>query len=96
MTKDTENQEGVKAKVPGEIAGVTADRLRGFVERIERLEEEKKSLSDDIAEVFAESKALGFDTKIIRKVIALRKLEVQERLEQEELVDVYKHALDMA
>lgn len=81
--------------VPGEIAGITADRLRGFIERVERLEEEKKGIADDIKEVYAESKALGFDTKIMRKIVSLRKLEQQERMEQEELIDVYKHALGM-
>ncbi len=81
--------------VPGEIAGITADRLRGFIERVERLEEEKKAIADDIKEVYGEAKSLGFDTKIMRKIVSLRKLEQQERMEQEELIDVYKHALGM-
>nr|WP_255312388.1 DUF2312 domain-containing protein [Kiloniella majae] len=75
--------------------GVTADRLRGFVERIERLESEKKGIADDIKEVYAESKALGFNTKIMRKIVSIRKLEQQDRMELEELIDVYKHALGM-
>ena len=83
------------APVPGEIAGITADRLRGFIERVERLEEEKKAIADDIKEVYGEAKSLGFDTKIMRKIVSLRKLEQQERMEQEELIDVYKHALGM-
>nr|WP_085906156.1 DUF2312 domain-containing protein [Kiloniella majae] len=77
------------------INGVTADRLRGFIERIERLEEEKKGITDDIKEIYAESKALGFNTKIMRKIVSLRKLEQQDRMELEELIDVYKHALGM-
>ncbi|WP_331283749.1 DUF2312 domain-containing protein [Kiloniella laminariae] len=92
---DSDVSNSDAAPVPGEIAGVTADRLRGFIERIERLEEEKKGLSDDIKEIYAESKSLGFDTKIMRKIVSLRKLETQERMEQEELIEVYKHALGM-
>ena len=78
-----------------EIKGVTADRLRGFIERIERLEEEKKGIADDIKSIYAESKSLGFETKIMRKIVSLRKLEQQDRMEQEEMIDVYKHALGM-
>jgi uncharacterized protein (UPF0335 family) len=67
--------------------------LRQIVERIERLEEEKKTISADIKEVYAEAKGNGFDTKIIAKVIALRKQDVNERQEQESLLDVYLAAL---
>ena len=74
---------------------VAADRLRSFVERIERLEEEKRELANDIKEVYAESKSSGFDTKILRKVISLRRMEVADRREQEELLEVYMHALGM-
>ncbi|KKJ75156.1 hypothetical protein WH95_19945 [Kiloniella litopenaei] len=77
------------------MGGIAADRLRGFVERIERLEEEKKAIADDIKEIYAESKSLGFESKILRKIISLRKMDEQERNEQEELIDVYKHALGM-
>ncbi|MFD2207196.1 DUF2312 domain-containing protein [Kiloniella antarctica] len=79
----------------GEINGVTADRLRGFIERVERLEEEKKAIADDIKEIYSEAKSLGFNTKIMRKIVSLRKIEQQERLELDELIDVYKHALGM-
>lgn len=82
-----------KASTP--IAKVTADRLRELIERIERLEEEKKSLGDDVSGVYSEAKALGFDTKIMKRLVALRKLETQERMEQEDLMDVYKDALSM-
>ena len=78
-----------------EIGGIAADRLRSFVERIERLEEEKKAIADDIKEIYSESKSIGFDTKILRKIVSLRKMDEQERNEQEELIDVYKHALGM-
>lgn len=78
-----------------EIGGIAADALRQIVERIERLEEEKKALAEDIKEVYAQAKAHGFDTKILRKVISLRKMEQQDRREQEELLDLYKSALGM-
>lgn len=71
-------------------------QLRALVERIERLEEEKKAISGDIKEVYAEAKANGFDTKVLRKIIALRKLDVNERQELEALVDVYLAALGMS
>ena len=77
------------------IGGIAGDQLRQYIERIERLEEEKKSISEDIKEVFAESKANGFDTKIVRKIISLRKMEAAEREEMETLIDLYKAALGM-
>jgi uncharacterized protein (UPF0335 family) len=70
-------------------------KLKSFVERIERLEGEKAELAEDIREVYAEAKSEGFDTKIMRQVIRLRKLEVQERREQDELIDTYRKALGM-
>lgn len=78
------------------VAGVTADQLRSFVERIERLEEEKKALAEDIKEVYAEAKGEGFDTKVMRLVIRLRKQNEADLHEQEELLEVYKRALGMA
>ncbi len=74
---------------------VTAERLKSFIERIERLEEEKKGIADDIKDVFAEAKGTGFDVKIMRQVIRLRKMEANDRQEQEELLDVYMRALGM-
>jgi len=76
--------------------GVAAGQLKSFVERIERLEEEKKGISDDIRDVFAEAKGQGFDTKVMRQVIRLRKKEPAERQEEEALLDLYMHALGMA
>jgi len=76
-------------------SGFAAGHLRSFIERIERLEEEKKSIGADIKEVFAEAKGMGFDTKIVRKVIALRKLDAADRQEMEALLDLYKGALGM-
>ncbi len=78
-----------------EPTGVARDQLRSIVERVERLEEEKKTIADDIKEVYAEAKANGFDTKTLRTVVRLRKQEVAERQEQEALLDLYMHALGM-
>jgi uncharacterized protein (UPF0335 family) len=75
---------------------VAKDQLKSIVERIERLEEEKKALADDIKEVFAEAKGNGFDTKVLRTVIRLRKQDKTERQEHEALLDLYLHALGMA
>jgi uncharacterized protein (UPF0335 family) len=74
--------------------GIAADKLKSFVERIERLEGEKSELAGDIREVYSEAKGNGFDTKIMRQVIRLRKLELPDRREQDELLDRYRRALD--
>ena len=79
-----------------EPGGVAADQLRSFVERIERLEEEKQSIADDIKEVYGEAKGTGFDTKVLRQIIRMRKQDAAERQEQEALLDLYMHALGMA
>ena len=76
--------------------GVAQAQLRAIVERIERLEEEIKAIGDDIKEVYAEAKGNGFDTKVLRQVIRLRKQDRAERLEQEAILDLYMHALGMA
>ena len=78
-----------------DVGGIAGDRLRSFVERIERLEEEKAALAADIREVYSEAKGTGFDVKILRQVIRLRKMDVSDRQEQEEILDIYKRALDM-
>ncbi len=79
-----------------DVNGVAQDQLRSFVERIERLEEEKKTISDDIKDVYAEAKGNGFDTKVLRRVISLRKQDADERNEQEAILDLYLQALGMA
>ena len=71
------------------------DHLKAFIERIERLEEEKKTISDDIKDVYAEAKANGFDAKALRAVVRLRKQDVDERKEQEAILDTYLAALGM-
>jgi uncharacterized protein (UPF0335 family) len=74
--------------------GVAVEKLKSFVERIERLEAEKTELAGDIREVYAEAKGNGFDTKIMRQVIRLRKMETADRREQDELLELYRRALD--
>lgn len=75
---------------------IAAERLKSLIERIERLEEEKQGLAGDIREVFAEAKGAGFDTKVMRMVLKLRKMERDDRQEQESILDMYKRALGMA
>ncbi|WP_035873273.1 DUF2312 domain-containing protein [Cucumibacter marinus] len=74
---------------------IAREQLRSIVERVERLEEEKKAIADDIRDIYAEAKANGFDTKVLRQVVRLRKQETSERQEQEAILDLYKHALGM-
>ena len=76
--------------------GVAADELKQFVERIERLEEEKAGIAGDIKEVFAELKGRGFDSKAIRQIIRIRKQDSSERQEQEAILDLYMQALGLA
>jgi uncharacterized protein (UPF0335 family) len=75
--------------------GVARDQLRSFIERIERLEEEKKTIADDIKDVYGEAKGTGFDTKILKKVISIRKQDKDERMEQEAILETYLLALGM-
>lgn len=78
-----------------QVGGIAVDILQSYIERIERLEEEKKETADQIREVFAEARGNGFDVKTIREVIKLRKLDNADRSQQEQLLDLYKQALDM-
>lgn len=75
--------------------GIAANQLRAFIERIERLEEEKKSIADDIKDVYGEAKAMGYDVKTLRKVVSIRKLDQNDRMEQEAVLDTYLAALGM-
>ena len=81
--------------VTDETQAVAVGQLRSFIERIERLEEEKKTISDDIKEVYAELKGSGFDSKAVRTIIRLRKKEDHERQEEEAMIQLYKDALGM-
>ena len=78
-----------------EVGGIAGERLRSFIDRIERLEEEKAALAADIREVYAEAKGNGFDTKVMRQVLKLRKMDKDDRQEQEHLLDLYLRALGM-
>ncbi len=85
MTEETKN----------EVGGIAADRLRSLIERIEHLEEEKAAIASDIRDIFAEAKSAGFDVKIMRAVLKLRKMNAADRDEQEFLLDTYRKALDI-
>lgn len=74
--------------------GIAGEQLRSFIERIERLEEDRKGIAEDIKEIYAGAKATGFDPKIMRKVISIRKMDQADRQEQEALLDVYMHAIE--
>ena len=78
-----------------DVGGVAGGRLKSFIERLERLEEEKAALAEDIKDVYAEAKATGFDVKTIRKIVSLRKMDPEKRREQDELLDLYKSAVGM-
>jgi uncharacterized protein (UPF0335 family) len=78
-----------------DVGGIAGEKLKSFIERIERLEEEKKAIAGDIKEIFAEAKGHGFDTKIMRQVIKLRRMDRAEVEEQETLLDLYLQALGM-
>jgi uncharacterized protein (UPF0335 family) len=77
------------------VGGIAVDRLRSLIERIERLEEERKALGNDIKDIYGEAKSAGFDVKVLRQIIKLRKQEPAEIEEQETLLDVYRRALGM-
>ena len=77
------------------VGGIAADRLRSLIERIERLEEERKALGSDIRDIYAEAKSAGFDVKVMRQLIRIRKQEPKDVEEQESLLDVYRRALGM-
>jgi uncharacterized protein (UPF0335 family) len=78
-----------------EIGGIAADRLRSIIERVERLEEERKGIGADIRDIFSEAKSAGFDVKVVRALIRIRKQEPAEVEEHESLLDIYRRALGM-
>ncbi|MBV1704586.1 MAG: DUF2312 domain-containing protein [Hyphomicrobiales bacterium] len=75
---------------------LNAGHLRAFIERIEKLDEEKRAIAEDIKEVYAEAKGTGYDAKVMRKIVALRRRDKDERREEEEILDLYLNALGMA
>ena len=92
---DTSEDKTDSPKGDSDVGGIAADQLKSFIERIERLEEERKALGDDIKDIFSEAKSAGFDVKVIRQVIRLRKQEPADVEEQETLLDLYRRALGM-
>lgn len=78
-----------------DVGGVAGERLKSFIERIERLEEEKAATTDDIKDVYAEAKGTGFDTNIIKKIIKLRAMDAEKRREADELLELYKAAIGL-
>ena len=99
MNQTTPNLKKGKTMSEDEVTqidtNVTAKRIKSFVERIERQEEEKAAISEDIKETFAEAKSIGFDVKTLRKIIRLRKMDKDKRIEEEELLELYKSAVGL-
>lgn len=87
------SQEGHNSDDPAQVSG---GRLKSFIERVERLEEEKKALAEDVRDVYSEAKGAGFEPKIMRKIVALRKVNLEKRREEQELLDLYTSAIGMA
>lgn len=79
-----------------DVGGVSGTRLKSFIERVERLEEEKRAIAEDVKDVYGEAKASGFDAAIMRKIVSLRKKPLEKRREEEELVELYKSAIGMS
>lgn len=80
---------------PQDVGGVAGKRLQSFIDRIERLESEKSELAEDVKEIYAELKSVGFDPRIVKKIIRLRKVEIEKRREEDELLELYKSAIGM-
>ena len=79
-----------------EVGGIASEHLRSYIDRIERLEEEKAGLAADIRDIYAEAKGNGFDSRTMRRIVSLRKLDQSERNEQDALLDLYRRALGMS
>jgi uncharacterized protein (UPF0335 family) len=90
ITNSTDSNDNVK-----DVDGGGGQRLKAFIERIERLEEEKSALMEDIKEIYSEAKGTGFDAKTIRKVVALRKMDAEKRREADDLLDIYRNAIGL-
>jgi len=85
-----------KKKDESNVTNISGNRLKSFIERVERLEEEKKMLAEDIREVYGEAKSVGFDPKVMRKIVSLRKTNLEKRREEQELLELYMSAIGMA
>lgn len=90
---NAQTRDDIDANDEGQISG---NRLKSFIERVERLEDEKKALAEDIRDVYAEAKSTGFEPKIMRKIVSLRKANLEKRREEQELLDLYMAAIGMA
>lgn len=78
-----------------DVDNISGQRLKNYLDRIDRLEEEKKGIADDIKDIYAEAKGVGFDTKTIRKLVRLRQMDTNKRREEEELLELYKSAVGL-
>ena len=102
QNKKETKQEAAKLRVKNtqeaikDAGGVSGARLKSFIERVERLEEEKKGIAEDVRDVYAEAKGTGFDPKIMRKIVSRRKQNLEKRREEDELVSLYSAAIGMA
>lgn len=90
-----QNAQAQEKEQEEHLGGISGERLRSFIQRIEKLEEDKAAVGEDLKEVYAEAKGVGYDTKIIRQIIRLRKIEVDKRRENDELLELYKAAIGM-
>ena len=96
MAKQNLKQKEPSKKEAADVGGISGNRLKAFIERVERLEEEKAAISEDVRDVYGEAKATGFDPKIMRKIVGLRKTNLEKRREEQELLDLYMSAIGMA
>jgi uncharacterized protein (UPF0335 family) len=96
MAKSNLKQKETAKKEVSNVTEISGNRLKSFIERVERLEEEKKAISEDVRDVYSEAKGSGFDPVIMRKIVALRKTNLEKRREQQELLDLYMSAIGMA
>jgi len=96
MAKSNLKQKETPQKDAADVGGVSGTRLKSFIERVERLNEEKSAISEDISDVYGEAKATGFDPKIMRKIVSLRKSNLEKRREEQELLELYMSAIGMA
>lgn len=96
MSSDTNVANFPHPDSPTDSRAITGERLKSFIERIERMEQEKAALMEDIKEIYGEAKSVGFDVKTMRKIISLRKIDTEKRREQDELLELYKAAIGMA
>src|SRR4051812_12300583 len=96
MAKSNLKQKEPPQKQADDAGGVSGTRLKSFIERVERLEEEKAAISEDVRDVYGEAKASGFDPKIMRKIVSLRKSNLEKRREEQELLELYMAAIGMS